>query len=470
MMSSLQLEDFRPLAAFVGLPEDELTWLLAHAQAEHLSIGDYFARAGQPSERFYVVLEGELQISRREGNHEIVLGTTPVGIMGGEYALLSDELIADFSARAILPTRLIVFDKAIFRQIFFHCPVFAARIFHTACERIQGRAVFTVQQEKMAALGKLSAGLAHELNNPASAALRATQTLHTALPALQSHAMQLNTCDLSPTHLDHLLAFQQQICEQSATAMPLSTLAQSDREDEIADWLADLGIAEAWNLAPTFVAAGVTPGQLAEFSAKLPPEGVGKVLSWLHEALATNSLLEEIEESINRVSLLVKAVKEYTYMDQAPEQEVDVNRSLETTLRVLAHKLRDVTVSREFAAHLPLITARGGELNQVWTNLIDNAADALHGKPAGAALLRIITRSENDFVMVEIADNGPGVPPEVQPRVFEPFFTTKGVGMGNGLGLDIVYRIIQQHHGTIELRSIPGNTRFIVRLPLNTGR
>ena len=467
-MSSFQLEDFRPLAAFVGLPEAELTWLLAHAQAERLAIGDYFAQAGQPSERFYVVLEGELQISRREGDHETVVGTTPAGIMGGEYALLSDELIADFSARAILPTSLIIFDKATFRQIFFHCPVFAARIFHTACERIQGRAVFTVQQEKMAALGKLSAGLAHELNNPASAALRSAQTLHDALPTLQTRAMQLNTCDLSPAHLDHLIAFQQQMCAQSATVTPLSTIAQSDCEDEMADWLADLGIAEAWNLAPTFVAAGVTPLQLAEFSAKLPDESVGKVLSWLHEALATNSLLAEIEESTNRVARLVKAVKEYTYMDQAPVQEVDLNRSLETTLRVLAHKLRDVTVSREFAPDLPSITARGGELNQVWTNLIDNAADALREKPAGEAILRIITRSENDFVMVEVTDNGPGVPPEVQPRVFEPFFTTKGVGMGNGLGLDICYRIIQQHHGTIELRSVPGNTRFIIRLPLHT--
>ncbi len=467
-MLPFQLEDFGPLAAFVGLSEDELMWLLAHAQEECLATGDYFAQAGQPSERFYVVLAGELQISRREGDHEVVVGTTPAGIMGGEYALLSDELIADFSARAILPTRLIIFDKATFRQIFFHCPVFAARIFHTACERIQGRAVFTVQQEKMAALGKLSAGLAHELNNPASAALRAAQTLQAALPVLQNHAMQLNTCDLSPAHLDHMIAFQQQICDQAGAVTPLSTLAQSDCEDEMADWLADLGIAEAWNLAPTFVAAGVSPGQLTEFSAKLPAESVDKVICWLHEALATHSLLGEIEESTNRVSLLVKAVKEYTYMDQASVQDVDINRSLEMTLRVLAHKLRDVTVSREFAASLPGITARGGELNQVWTNLIDNAADALREKPAGEATLRVITRSENDFVMVEITDNGPGVPPEVQPRVFEPFFTTKGVGMGNGLGLDICYRIIQQHYGMIELRSVPGNTRFIVRLPIHT--
>ncbi|NJM06433.1 hypothetical protein HC891_09925 [Candidatus Gracilibacteria bacterium] len=204
--------------------------------------------------------------------------------------------------------------------------------------------------------------------------------------------------------------------------------------------------------------------ELIDFSGQFPPTATPIIVTWLGEALTTNSLLDEIEQTSTRISDLVRAVKAYTYMDQAQVQDVDINQGLETTLAVFNHKLKNMNVLREYAPTLPKILARGGELNQVWTNLIDNAIDATNGE----GTLRLLTRCEQDFVMAEITDDGDGIPPDVLPRIFEPFFTTKGVGVGTGLGLDISYRIVQQHGGSIEVQSQPGHTRFIVRLPLQS--
>ena len=239
----------------------------------------------------------------------------------------------------------------------------------------------------------------------------------------------------------------------------------SDCEEELGNWLDERGVANAWTIAPTLVAANVTLDRLRPVVEQLPVEDTSDVLAWLHEGLSAASMLNEIEESGSRISQLVGSIKEYTYMDQGQVQEVDIQRGLDNTLKMLSHKLRDVTVTCEYDPKLPHISGRGSELNQVWTNLIDNALDALHEKADGDAELHIITRCEQAFVMVEIDDNGPGIPREIQLRVFDPFFTTKDVGKGTGLGLDISYRIIHQHHGTIELQSKPGQTRFIVRLP-----
>ncbi len=242
----------------------------------------------------------------------------------------------------------------------------------------------------------------------------------------------------------------------------MNPLEQSDREEEIGNWLDAQGMEDAWEMASTLVAAGVNLEDLQALVAQLPADGLDAMLSWLNSALYAAGLLSDIEQTTRRISELVAAVKGYTFMDQAPEQDVDIHLGLENTLMVMRHKLRDVDVVREYDEDLPKIMARGSELNQVWTNLIDNAVDAMQGK----GTLWLITREENDFVMVEVADDGPGIPPDVQARMFEPFFTTKETGAGTGLGLDIVYRIVKGHDGTIEARSEPGHTRFIVRLPI----
>jgi signal transduction histidine kinase len=446
---------------FEGVSDDELRWLIDHSHEETLQDGEYFFRENGPADRFCIVLEGELQVSRTVDGRELIMGTTPRGIMGGEIPLLN-RIPANINARAIMPCRLMVFDEQAFRELFTACPVVGMRILQTAADRMQRTASILKQQEKMAALGKLAAGLAHELNNPASAARRAAKTLREAFPGLQTQTLRISTLDLSDAQVAALVDFQEQVIEQAATAQPLSTIEQSSREDEIADWLDRLDVAGGWDIAPAFVSAGMSLDDLETFAGQFAPETLGGIVAWLRGTLDASALLNEIEQSTQRISELVGAVKSYTYMDQAPVQEVNLHEGLDNTLTVMKYKLRGVDVVREYDPHLPTILARGSELNQVWTNLIDNAIDAMHGQ----GRITLITRSEADYVMIEIADNGPGIPEDVLPRMFEPFFTTKEVGVGTGLGLDISYRIVQQHNGTLEVQSQPGLTRFIVRLPV----
>lgn len=455
------MPDIHTLPLFVDATDDELAWLIAHSYEVTLAQGEYFFREGEPARRFYIVLEGELQISRQINGEQTVLGTTPRGIMGGETFLLSGEPVQT-NAQAIVPSRLMVFDLPAFLGIFTHCPSVGIKILRTAAERTQDFATLIMQQEKMAALGKLAAGLAHELNNPAAAVSRSAQALGELLAELQVHTLRLQAIHLSPDALEQVIAFIEGVPARLAQAKPLSTLAQGELEDETAAWLEDQGVDESWELAPTFVAAAIPVAELAELAALTTPEHAPTLLTWLCKTLTADGLLGEVEQGSRRISDLVGAIKSYTYMDRGVMQEVDIHHDLDNTLLVLKHRLRNIQVVREYDPDLPKIQGRGGELNQVWTNLIDNAADAL----AGQGMIRLTTRRENDFVMVEVADTGPGIPEELQERIFEPFFTTKGVGEGTGLGLDITYRIIQQHNGSIDVRSEPGSTRMIVRLPV----
>ncbi|NJN15111.1 MAG: cyclic nucleotide-binding domain-containing protein [Oscillochloris sp.] len=459
----LNANELAQLDLFADLTDDELNWVITAGSEEFLEPGEYFIRENEPADRFYVTLAGELQIIRSIDGNEAVMGTTPRGIMGGELAILNGTT-SMVTARALVPSRLLVFGLAAFRQMFAAAPPMGTKVLQIATQRLQGYASLRKQQEKLAALGKLSAGLAHELNNPAAAARRAAGTLRENLPDFTIRALQLCKLGLSENHLDRLGAYQQQVIARINDLPPLSTLERADCEDEVGDWLDAQGAAKPYEMASTLVGAGVTVAELKGLIADLPAAAIAATLLWVCEALAADSLLAEIEASSRRIADLVGAVKSYSYMDQAPVQDVVINRDLETTLTVMNHKLkRGVTVLREYDPTLPKITGRGGELNQVWTNLIANAIEAMQYK----GTLKVITRHEHDFVMVEIADSGPGIPEAIVAHIFEPFFTTKGVGEGTGLGLDICYRIIKQHHGNIEVQSQPGNTRFIIRLPVN---
>ncbi|HEY9894388.1 MAG TPA: ATP-binding protein, partial [Candidatus Sericytochromatia bacterium] len=311
----------------------------------------------------------------------------------------------------------------------------------------------------------LSAGLAHELNNPAAAGHRAAQQLREAIATIQTRLLKL--CDeLFPAaQREALVAVQQAAIAYLAADHRLTPLEQSDREDALTDWLDDHHFANGWTLAPVLVAGGIDIAQLDQLTQQLTPAALTEGLSWLAETLTLAGLVNEVEQSTSRISTLVKAIKSYSYMDQAPLQEVDLHEGLESTLTILNHKLKyGITVDRQYASKLPRISAYGSELNQVWTNLIDNAAYAMDGK----GRLTIRTAIDHDQVFIEIADTGAGIPPTVQAHIFEPFFTTKGVGDGSGLGLDIVRRIIvNRHHGEVRVTSQPGNTRFQIWLPMH---
>lgn len=448
---------------FDEVTEDEFEWLLANSREVILEPGDFFHRENDRVGSFYVVLEGEMQVTRTMEGKLIVLGTTPRGIIGGEISLLNGTA-SEVNSFAILPTRLMVFERPAFRAMFAHAPTVGARVLKTAVQRLAGVVSYAKQHEKMTALGKIAAGLAHELNNPAAAARRAANSLRDMLVDLEVQTLNLHRLGLTDEQLQGLLTVQYDAIGSRA-ASGLNPIERSDRENEIGDWLDSLGVPKSWEMAASFVNTGVTAAELEALVAGLNLPSPNDLLIWLCNALTVAGLLDEIDQATRRISSLIDTVKGYTYMDEAPLQQIDLHVGLEHTLSMLNSKLGNMTVERMFDPSLPRIMAYGQELNQVWTNLIENAIDATDAK----GTLRIITRNEQEFAMVEISDNGKGIPQEVMPRIFEPFFTTKNATLNAGLGLDVSYRIIQLHGGSMDVQSQPGGTRFIIRLPVQGG-
>jgi signal transduction histidine kinase len=452
---------------FDGLSERELQWIVENSHELVLQPGEYWSRQGEMPTGVYITLEGELQITRVLNGERQVMGTTPRGIIGGEmWVLFGDAVQVD--AVAIVPSRLLIFDVPTFQRIFGEIPLLGARILRIAMERTSGIATQVTQRQKMEALNTFSANLAHSLNNPAAAASESSRMLRgQTLPTLQRNTLALGKLGLNDTQIASLAALQSDAIRDASHWQILAPIERADREDVIGTWLENAGITTAWDIAYIFVNAGVTPDDLDALTRSMPPEHVSSILEWLASVLDTASQLNEIESSTARIAELVEGVKQYTYMDRGLSQEVHINRDLDATLRMLSGRLRDVQVNRHYDPELPPILGRGSDLNQVWTNIIENALDAMDD----VGVLNITTRCENDFVMVEITDSGRGIPEAIKAHIFEPFFSTKKFAQGTtGLGLDIAYRIIKQHQGTPVVFSKPGETRFIVRLPLNSGR
>lgn len=454
------LEELRLVPLFADLPEDDLVRLCEGVERVALGPGELLFAEGDEGDRAYVVHEGELEIVKITGTREVLLAVRGAGDVIGEMALL-DAAPRMASVRARHATELLAIPKEQMDGLLSGSATAARSLFGVLLARWRETEVRLRQSERMAQLGTLTAGLAHELNNPAAAVKRGADQLRDTVVAYASAIGELQASGLDPG--DERLAVL--LDTAAGDHITLSALERSDLEDEVEDALVDLGVDQPWVLTAGLVDGGMTPddvhGIAAHFGAELAPT----ILRACDAAHATHALLDEVEEGAGRLSDIVGALKSYSYLDEAPVQEVDVAKGLEDTLLILKSELGDIEVIREYAEDLPSIEAFGSELNQVWTNLIDNAADAINEGVGSTITLRTIPAGGS--VVVEVEDDGPGIPPEVQSRVFDAFFTTKPPGSGTGLGLDISYGIIvHKHRGEISVQSEPGRTVFRVELPI----
>lgn len=448
-------------ALFPVLEEEHLEKLEACGTVLKLMPEQVLFKEGDPTQSFYVVLDGQIKITKQVGVEELVITIHQRGEFTGDLNMLTGG-ISQATGTSVDVSRLIQFQD--FKELLKNCPSSIDLFVPALAERSKELEIKLRQQEKLAALGKLSAGLAHELNNPAAAGRRAAKQLNNAIASLQQNMLSLRGKHFSVNHRQILAKLQQEAISQINSKLSLSPLEQSDREDELADWLESLGVNDAWELSPSLVSARIEQSQLANLAQEMESAAFTEALVWLEATITMNDLVNEVEQSTSRISDLVGAIKNYSYMDQAELQFVDLHEGLDNTLKILHHKIKyGVTVNKKYGADIPKVSAYGSELNQVWTNLIDNAIDAMDGKGE----LTICTALENNCVLVEIIDNGTGIPIELQPRIFEPFFTSKEVGEGSGLGLDISRRIVvQKHKGHLRFESEPGKTNFQVRIPL----
>ena len=453
------VDDLRKNPVFVDLPPEQFAWLGERFDEVRFEAGEVMARPGDPVTYLNVILEGEIRIQRGSDADSPTISAHAGQVTG----LLPYSRLKQFAgtAHAVVFTRIARLHKDYFPEMLQRMPLLGQRLVAIMADRIREITRTDSQRDNLAALGKLSAGLAHELNNPAAAAQRASASLREALETVRDASIRLARHALTAEQRELIIHFEKEAGKPLDG--PADPLAQSDREERITTWLESRHLSDGWKVAPVLADAGVEVPKLEALAAEVGDVVLCDALTRIVSIVTISKLISEIEISTRRISDLVRAIKEYSYMDQASMQLVDVPLGLENTLTILHHRLKTgVHVVREYAPNFPKICAYGSELNQIWTNLIANAIEAMHGKGE----LRIRTALELDRVLVEIRDNGPGIPPDVLPHIFEPFFTTKEVGEGTGLGLDTVCRIIRNHHGEIRVESHPGDTRFLVYLPV----
>ncbi|MGW0949311.1 ATP-binding protein [Streptomyces sp. NPDC002623] len=458
------------LFLFEKLSPEQLGRLCGEGRVERFEPGPVYTE-GDPATCFYVMIEGTVVLYRRVGGDDVeVSRTSQRGVYAGAMqAYLGDQVpqVYNNSMRVTEQTRFFVLPAQSFSNIMREWFPMASHLLEGLFFGSKNTQRAIGQRERLLALGSLSAGLTHELNNPAAAAVRATATLRERVAKMRHKLAVIASGAYDPEDLTRLIEIQERTAELVAKAPTLSPLEASDREDALTDWLDDHDIPEGWRIAPTFVQAGLDADWLEQVAAAVPEDILPGAIGWLNYTVETELLMDEIGDSTNRISHLVDAAKQYSQLDRAPYRVVDVHELLDSTLLMLSGKIgQRIEVVKDYDRSLPPIPAYPAELNQVWTNLVDNAVFAV-GSTGGEGTLTVRTAREGDRLLVEFRDTGPGIPPDIRSRIFDPFFTTKPVGEGTGLGLDISWRIVvNKHHGSLHVESAPGDTRFQVLLPL----
>ena len=462
-------DELRGLFLFEDLDEDQLAWVAENGDVVDRAAGTEVSVEGEPAECFYVLLEGTMSMVRLIGGSEVeTVRSSYRGVYSGAVQFyFGDRLEQRYPAtvRAVTDCRFLALPAPSFAEVFRQWYPMAVHLLEGLFLGQRNIAEMVSQRERLLALGKLTAGLTHELNNPAAAASRATAALRDRFAGMRQKLAMLSEGKIDGEMLGALTGLQEEFVARIAGAPELSALERSDVEEGLIDWLDEHGLNRPWDLAGVFVAAGLAPADLERVAGTVAPTFLEPALRWLAYTVETETLLIEIGDSTSRISNLVDAAKQYSQMDRTPHQPTDLGDGLDATLVMLGGKIAPgVTVVKDYDPDLPKVPAYAGELNQVWTNLIVNALDAM----AGEGTLTVRTGRDGDCAKVEIADTGPGIPEDLRRRVFEPFFTTKPVGEGTGLGLDVSWRIVvQRHGGDLRVTSSPGDTRFSVLLPLS---
>ncbi|WP_031527146.1 sensor histidine kinase [Dyadobacter crusticola] len=465
-MKNISVQDLLAIPVFAEVPEDQLQWMIDNSNHYEMQEGEFLGKPEEPLIGTHVLFSGRIELYRIQNNSKHTISELLPGTVTGILPFSRGKVGVAF-AQCLEPTQIMTFPKELLHELIVNNYELTQALVVVMTSRVREFTELEQQNEKMMALGKLSAGLAHELNNPAAAIVRGSVSLKNHLLMQPGDFKKLISIHLSPEEVD--VINNKMVAILGNTNRPvLSMMKRSEKEDEILGWLEDNNIVGCEDIAENLVEFGISEEDLEDLKSKINKDDFSPILLWINNSLTTERMVADIQEASKRIADLVGSVKTFTHMDRGGEREViDIHTGIRNTVTMLNYKLKkgNIKVIEDFNTDLPKIKAMVGELNQVWTNLIDNAIDALEGQPEPE--LRIVTSLDKEFIKVGICDNGPGIPKEIRSKIFDPFFTTKSVGKGTGLGLDVVMRIVKQHHGSVTLHSEPGKTEFLVCFPIN---